>query len=159
MDVCLRAYQVLDFDFARRLYFETMRWAIERLFKWDQAHQEASFADWFRPDEVSIIMADGEDAGWIQQRLDDGVIFLVSIYVKSGIQGRGIGTCVIQDLLGLARQRSQAVILAVMKINPAYTLYKRLGFRITHEDEYKLYMRTDPTMSPDPAFRVLDDCP
>jgi ribosomal protein S18 acetylase RimI-like enzyme len=156
MDVYLRVYQVRDFDFARRLYFETMRWAIERIFGWDQGHQEASFNAWFKPDEVSIIMADGEDVGWIQQHLDDGVIFLGSIYGKPGEQGRGIGTRVLQDLLGLARQRSQAVTLAVMKINPAFALYKRLGFRITHEDEYKLYMRADPTTSQDPAFRVLD---
>ena len=32
MDVRLRAYEARDFDFARRLYFETMRWAIERVF-------------------------------------------------------------------------------------------------------------------------------
>ena len=28
-----------------------------------------------------------------------------------------------------------------MKSNPALALYERLGFRLTHEDEYKLYMR------------------
>jgi ribosomal protein S18 acetylase RimI-like enzyme len=31
-----------------------------------------------------------------------------------------------------------------MKVNPALALYERLGFRITHEDEYKVYMRADP---------------
>jgi len=79
MDVHLRAYQTQDFDFARQLYFETMRWAIERLLGWDQAHQEASFAAWFNPDEVNIIMANGVDVGWIQQREDGGAIFLGSI--------------------------------------------------------------------------------
>jgi len=34
--------------------------------------------------------------------------------------------------------------MAVMKINPAIRLYERLGFRITHADEYKFYMRADP---------------
>jgi ribosomal protein S18 acetylase RimI-like enzyme len=152
MDVYLRNYQVRDFDFARRLYFETMRWAIERLFGWDQAHQEESFTRWFNPGEVSIIVADGVDVGWIQQRQDEGAIFLVSIYVKPGMQSRGIGTRVIQDLLGRASQGSQAVTLAVMKINPAFAFYKRLGFRITHEDAYKLYMRADPTTSPASSF-------
>lgn len=145
MDVQLRAYQTRDFDFARQLYFETMRWAIERVFGWDQAHKEASFAGWFNPDEVNIIMANGVDVGWIQQREDDGAIFLGSIYVTPEMQGKGIGTRVIQMLLDSGRQRSQPVTLAVMKINRAIALYKRLGFRVTHEDEHKYYMRTDST--------------
>jgi hypothetical protein len=32
----------------------------------------------------------------------------------------------------------------VVKINPALRLYERMGFRITHEDDRKLYMRRDP---------------
>jgi ribosomal protein S18 acetylase RimI-like enzyme len=36
------------------------------------------------------------------------------------------------------------VTLAVMKINPALKLYERLGFRITHEDDCKLYMKAQP---------------
>ncbi len=37
MDIGFRAAQTEDFAFARSLYFETMRWIIERLFRWDQA--------------------------------------------------------------------------------------------------------------------------
>jgi hypothetical protein len=75
MNVRLRPYQAKDFDFARQLYFQTMRWAIERLFGWDQGQQETSFEAWFNPDEVSIIVADEVDVGWIQQRLDHDAIF------------------------------------------------------------------------------------
>jgi ribosomal protein S18 acetylase RimI-like enzyme len=140
MDIRLSAYEARDFDFARRLYFETMRPAIERVFGWDEARQHASFAEWFNPEEVSVITADGLDAGWIQQRLDDNAIFLGSIYVAPAMQRKGIGSAVIRALLRSGRP----VILAVMKINPARALYERLGFRITHEDEHKLYMRADP---------------
>jgi GNAT superfamily N-acetyltransferase len=143
MDVHLRAYQAQDFDFARQLYFETMRWAIERLFGWDQAHQEMSFAEWFNPNEARIIVANGVDVGWIQQREDGSAILLGSIYVTPAMQRKGIGTRIIQMLLDLGRQRSHPVTLAVMKINPAVALYQRLGFRITHEDQHKLYMRAD----------------
>jgi ribosomal protein S18 acetylase RimI-like enzyme len=145
MDVELRTYQPQDSDFARRLYFETMRERIERLFGWDQEGQEASFAEWFKADEVRIVMANGSDVGWVQQRPDGEAIFLVSIYIIPSMQGKGIGTQVIQTLLDLARQRHQVVTLAVMKINPAFALYKRLGFQVTHEDEHKLYMRSMAT--------------
>jgi ribosomal protein S18 acetylase RimI-like enzyme len=60
------------------------------------------------------------------------------------MQRKGIGTRVIRTLLDVARQQGRAVTLAVMKINPALAPYERFGFRITHEDEYKFYMRADP---------------
>jgi len=115
MDLRLRAYCANDFEFARGLYFQTMRLAIERTFGWDQAFQEASFAEWFKADEISIIVADGADVGWIQQRLDGEAIFLGSIYIAPAMQRKGIGTWVIQATLDSARLRHQVVTLAVMR--------------------------------------------
>lgn len=143
MDLRLRAYCANDFEFARGLYFETMRWAIERVFGWDQARQEASFAEWFKADEVSIIVADSADVGWIQQWPDGETTIIGSIYIAPAMQRKGIGTRVIGATLDAAGRRHQFVTLAVMKINPALGLYERLGFRITHEDEHKLYLRAD----------------
>lgn len=102
------------------------------------------FSEWFQPEEVSVITAEGVDAGWIQQRLDHDAIFLASIYVVPAMQRKGIGTHVLCALLDSARERSKVLTLAVMKINPALALYKRLGFQITHEDEYKFYMEAHP---------------
>jgi hypothetical protein len=42
-----------------------------------------------------------------------------------------------------AQQQAKAVTLGVVKINPARRLYERLGFRVTHDDEYKFYMRRE----------------
>ena len=103
MDVSLRAPHARDFEFARALYFETMRSMIELLFGWDQTRQEENFAGWFKLDEVSIVTVDGIDAGWIQQRAGGGEIFLGSIYVVPSIQGQGIGTRVLRSLLASAR--------------------------------------------------------
>jgi GNAT superfamily N-acetyltransferase len=140
MHIRLRAYADGDFDFARGLYFASMRWAIERHFGWDEAHQQASFAKWFTPEEVNIITVGGADVGWLQQRRERDSIFLGSIYILPAMQGKGIGTQVIEGILEQAEQQSLAVTLAVMKINPALSLYERLGFRITHEDDYKFHM-------------------
>ena len=142
MDVSLRSYRPLDFEYARGLYFETMRWAIERVFGWDQTRQESSFAEWFKPNEVQIVVVDGVDAGWIQWRANDQAVSLGSIYIAPGMQRKGIGTRVIRMISECATQRSQPMILAVMKINPALAFYERLGFRVTHEDDYKFYLRS-----------------
>jgi ribosomal protein S18 acetylase RimI-like enzyme len=50
-------------------------------------------------------------------------------------------------LLARARNQSKAITLAVVKINPALRFYEKHGFRITHEDKHKFYLRADPHTS------------
>jgi ribosomal protein S18 acetylase RimI-like enzyme len=120
-----------------------MRWIIERLFGWDPAREDKNFAQFFRLDEVRIITADEQDVGWIQEQVDDTTINLGSFYVMPMMQRRGIGTQVLQMLLARARNQSKAITLAVVKINPALRFYEKHGFRITHEDKHKFYLRAD----------------
>jgi GNAT superfamily N-acetyltransferase len=87
---------------------------------------------------------DGRSVGWIQEQLDDTSINLGSFYIVQEMQRRGIGTYVLRTILAHAAAQSKTVTLAVVKINPARHFYERRGFRITHEDEYKFYMRADP---------------
>ena len=56
------------------------------------------------------------------------------------MQGRGIGTRVLQMLLEEAAKESKVMTLAVVKISPARQFYEKRGFRATHEDEHKIYM-------------------
>ena len=130
--------------FARNLYFETMRGMIERLFGWDQAREDRNFAAFFKLDEVRIITVDGQDVGWIQEQVEERTINLGSFYVMPAMQRCGIGTKVLDILLTHAADQSKAMTLAVVKINPARYFYEKRGFRITHEDQYKFYMRADP---------------
>jgi GNAT superfamily N-acetyltransferase len=145
MDITFRPAQTEDLAFARSLYFETMRLIIERLFGWDQARQEKNFVGFFNLDEVRIITADARDVGWIQERPDIASIYLGGLYVTPAVQRHGIGTQVLQGVLARAKNQSKVVTLSVVKINPALRFYQRHGFRITHEDEYKFYMRADPS--------------
>ena len=133
-----------DSAFARGLYFETMRGMIERLFGWDQVREERNFAGFFKVDEVRIITADDQDVGWIQELVENTAINLGSFYVMPAMQGRGIGTKVLDMLLAQAADQSKAMTLAVVKINPARYFYEKRGFRITHEDQHKFYMRSEP---------------
>ena len=143
VNIKLRAACDADFAFARGVYFETMRWIIERLFGWDQSREEKNFAQFFKLDEVRIISVDGRDVGWIQEQIADTTLNLGSFYVTPVMQRRGVGTHVLQLLLADARNRVKAITLGVAKINPAVHFYQKHGFRITHEDEHKFYMRAD----------------
>ena len=48
-------------------------------------------------------------------------------------QGRGTGTAIILDLIAQARALQLPVTLHVLDVNPARSLYERLGFRIVAE--------------------------
>jgi len=76
MEIHLREARPADVDFARSLYFETMRGMIESAFGWDQNRQEESFAEWFDLRQTIIILADGRDVGWMQTRTDEHELFL-----------------------------------------------------------------------------------
>ena len=112
---------------------------------WDRRRQEKGFGEWFDLQEAKIIVADGRDVGWMQTRTSEREIFLGSLYIIPEMQRRGIGTHILNDLIAQCGRSSKALTLAVMKINPAIHLYERLGFRVTHEDQYKFYMRILPS--------------
>jgi GNAT superfamily N-acetyltransferase len=143
MKIDLRAAQPDDFNFCRLLYYETMRWISERLFGWDQTQEDMKFAQQFKLDEVEIIVVDGCDVGWLQTQSDERMITLGQLYVAPARQRLGIGTEVLNRVSERARRARKAVILSVVKINPARHLYERHGFHATHEDQYKIYMRRD----------------
>jgi len=142
--IALRAARDDDVAFARNLYLETMRGIIDRLFGWEQAREEKNFARFFKLEEVTIITADEQDVGWIQEQVGERSINLGSFYVVPSMQRRGIGTRVLQIMLERAARQSKAMTLAVVKTNPARCFYERHGFRTTHEDEHKFYMRAEP---------------
>ena len=62
MNIGLRTACDKDFTFARNVYFETMRWIIERLFGWDLAREDKNFAQFFKLDEVRIITTESQKA-------------------------------------------------------------------------------------------------
>jgi len=144
MQIALRPALPEDRTFARALYFETMRWIIEHLFGWDEAREERNFANFYDAGGVRIITADGVEVGWMQELTDEATIFLGSLYVKPEMQRRGIGSEILRGLLERGRLERKSVTLAVVKINPAVRLYERHGFRQTHEDLHKVYLRADP---------------
>ena len=141
--VSLRPARPDDLDFARRVYYETMRWIIELLFGWDEGREDAKFASQFFPDQIRIITIDGQDVGWLQAEDTTETVVLKQLYVASSFQRRGIGTRVLTDLIERARLVGKPMTLSVVKLNPARRLYERHGFRTTHEDKYKFYMRLD----------------
>jgi GNAT superfamily N-acetyltransferase len=143
MKVSLRPAVDADFEACRRTYFAEMDWVNERL-QLDRDEQESMFRKLWNPTQVAIIQADGVDVGWLQTVLSKSEHMLGQLFVDAPYQRKGIGTEVLRGIIEEASRRGLPVRLAVVKFNPSRRLYERLGFRVTHEDDRKVYMSRDP---------------
>jgi ribosomal protein S18 acetylase RimI-like enzyme len=142
MQITLRPAVAQDFEYCEHLYFTGMKRIIEEL-DLDLAAQAAGFSAQWALTQVRIISFGGVDVGWLQSEMREDGLFVAQLFVDGPFQRRGIGTEVMNQLIGEAAALHKSVSLAVVKINPAVRLYRRLGFRTTHEDDRKLFMKRD----------------
>ena len=143
MKVTLRPAVDADFEACRRTYFAETDWINERL-QLKRDEQESMFRKHWRPAQVCIIQADGVDVGWLQTVVRKSEHMLGQIFVDAPFQRRGIGTEVLRRIVDEASRRHLPIRLAVVKFNPSRRLYERLGFKVTHEDDRKVYMTREP---------------
>ena len=143
MQITLRPTSTQDFEYCNRLYFAGMKKIIEEL-NLDMAAQAVTFRENWEATQVRIIGVGSSDVGWLQSTMRDDGLFVAQLFVDGPFQRQGIGTEVMNRLIGKAARLDQAVRLAVVKINPALRLYERLGFHTAPEDARKFYMKRDP---------------
>ena len=141
----LRPARAEDFDYCACLYFEGMENIIREL-NLSMEAQVAGFRERWDVTQVKIVTLDGTDIGWLQSFVKEDTMFLAQLFVDRAWRGQGIGTAMVEALIEKAARTGRALTLGVVKTNPALRLYQHLGFRTTHEDERKFYMRRDSGM-------------
>jgi ribosomal protein S18 acetylase RimI-like enzyme len=134
-----------DYDFLYDLHRLTMREYIEPLWGWHEDWQRDYFRAKFDPQKRQIIVIDGQDAGVVvvEERPEEVYLGLIELLPK--VQGRGIGTDIINRLQAKAQQTNRLLTLHVLKTNqPARRLYERLGFHVVEEEEHRYRMICPP---------------
>lgn len=63
----------------------------------------------------------------------DHEIRIIDIALTPSARGRGIGSAILQDLQNEASEADKKIGIHVEKLNPAMTLYKRLGFQTVQD--------------------------
>lgn len=141
----LRPATPSDRPFVEGIYFDTQRWLIERLFGWRGDDVErAKFNDFYDEKHTQIVQVEGEDVGWLTVLRESDSIEVDSIYISSARHGAGLGTSLLEQIIAEADAEGKPVTISTAKINPARRLYNRLGFEVTGESEFKVYMERKP---------------
>ncbi len=76
-----------------------------------------------------IILYKNESAGRVILSNEHNDLHLIDIAILSKFRSRGIGTKILEWLFGQSRQTKLPIRFYVEKINPAFRLYERLGFK------------------------------
>ncbi len=106
---------------------------------WDDTQRESFFRIQFQAQQdqyqtsypgarFDIVLVADEIIGQICVSETDKELRLVDIMLLPICRNQGIGTALLQDLLDEARHSNRALSLSVRQGNPAYELYRRLGF-------------------------------
>jgi GNAT superfamily N-acetyltransferase len=141
MRIELRAATEEDRAFVEEVYFGTQRWLIEELFGWrGDAFEKAKFGEFYDRENTQIILRDDSIVGWWTVVRDDDVIDLGHMYVSPEYRRCGIGTFLISQLIEEAARQTKTLALSTAKINPALSLYERLGFVPVRETDLKIYL-------------------
>ena len=124
-----------DFDFLWDLKVATLKPYIEKLYGWDELHARDILRNMMRG--AHLVLLQGEPAGVLKVEVVGGFVYLAEIGLMPQHQNKGLGTCIIQDVLAMADRRGMPTELQVFAINPAAKLYERLGFAVTHKKMYR----------------------
>ncbi len=105
---------------------------------------EQSVIDHFPKADDFVIQVGSEMAGRLQLNSDNYGLWIINISLLPAFQRKGIGTIVLSRLLKEADLSGRPIFLGVDIHNPAFSLYKRLGFEVRSQDELKYTMRYLP---------------
>ena len=131
-----------DYAFLSDLHAASMRTYVEAVWGWDEAFQERFFREHFQPERLRIIELGGRAVGVIGFDVDTDRLYIGPFEVDPAVQGRGVGSAALTEVLAIAAAARVPATLQVLKVNrDAFRLYRRLGFDVAGETATHLLMR------------------
>jgi GNAT superfamily N-acetyltransferase len=118
---------------------------VEHAIAWDEEAARAQVQRRFRPGRDWLVTKHGERIGLLSLDRRADAIVVRHIELLPEHQNRGIGSALIRGVLDFGAAQKLPVRLRVAKESPARSLYARLGFAVTAEDDRKVEMTATPT--------------
>ena len=123
----------LTFD----LFKQHMKPVIEEAFGWDDSYQENGFKDRLKTCWFYWVYAKQTLVGLVCYKTTSESVHIHLLIVFDEMQRQGFGRQISRQLQSSAHQQGLPLTLSCFKNNqPAFSLYKMLGFTISSEDQY-----------------------
>lgn len=144
MGIELKEVTKSDFDFAFEAKKQAMGPHIISKWGWDEDYQLSIHKQRWNEKPWFLLSLNGENIGTVSiHHLKDHVRF-GEFYLLDQFRNKGIGTKILQKFLAECDLEGNRVVLEYLKWNPVGSLYKRNGFKITHENEIHYFMARKP---------------
>lgn len=141
----LRPAVATDRELLRRIHHLAYRDVVTRQFgAWDEVAQDGWFDQSLAEAEFSVVEDGGESVGAVGITELPERLFLAELQILPEHQGRGLGTAVLKTVLARASQIQKPIVLRVLHMNRACSLYERHGFVVTGQTETHNLMLWSP---------------
>jgi len=148
--VTLRSTCADDEPFLRRLYASTRAEELSVLDGSEEQKQaflalqfdaqDRHYRARFPLARFDVIERDGVPVGRLCVDRSEGAIHVVDLALLPAHRGGGLGSALLRRLQREAATRGSAVVLHVVRTNPALRLYARLGFHVLHHEAIHVEM-------------------
>lgn len=132
-----RKANAADMEWAYQLFKKGLQTYIEQTWGWNELFQHHSFMENIPPTHFTIVSTEGRDIGGYFLKPYESHLYLDMLLIKPQHQNHGHGTQIIRHLQQSANEQQLPIKLNVLKVNPAFRFYHRLGFSVESEDEFR----------------------
>jgi ribosomal protein S18 acetylase RimI-like enzyme len=106
--------------------------------------QDAWYREAYAKASFDVILVDGEPAGRLYLHRGPSEIRIMDIALLPEHRGGGIGTSLLEELSAEADAAGKSLTIHVERMNPALSLYERLGFSVAEDKGVYLFLERPP---------------
>ncbi|MER6349013.1 N-acetyltransferase family protein [Streptomyces sp. NPDC001595] len=142
----MRPASASDVEAVAELRATVLRADLERLGRYDEQRVRQRLRDGFAPAHTWVIEVAGAFAGCVALRPAEDAHWLEHFYLAPEVQGGGVGSDVLRELLERCDRAGVLVRLNVLRGSAARRLYERHGFTLESEDPVDVFMVRKPSL-------------
>ncbi|MER7841179.1 GNAT family N-acetyltransferase [Streptomyces sp. NPDC096040] len=141
----IRPASPADVEAVAELRAVVLRDDLERLGRYDPCRVRQRLRDGFDAAHTWVIEVGGAFAGCVALRPTADAHWLEHFYLAPDVQGAGVGSGVLHELLERCDRNGVRVRLNVLRGSAAQRLYERHGFTVETEDPVDVFMVRTPS--------------